>query len=343
MPSSPSERRDDAASARAVAGRLCGAEILAFQRCGGGGNNQVYRVETPHATFALKAYGSSEVDDRDRLGHEFDGLRFLQAAGLGSVVPAAIAVDRTSRCALYEWIEGTSPSEHGAAEIAAALHLVESLHRVRAGARDASLPIATEGVLRLAELVEQLDHRLARLAPIAPHEPELAAFLDAELRPELARRVARLAEWDQHLPLVAAHRTLSPSDFGFHNALRAADGTLRFIDFEYFGWDDPVKLTADFLWHPAMQLSAAERRQFIDGATNTYRDDPHFLTRLAVCFPLYGIRWSLIILNEFLPQLWARRAFAGKGGDWGTAKRVQLQKARANLDAIHSYTEGQFA
>jgi hypothetical protein len=50
-------------------------------------------------------------------------------------------------------------------------------------------------------------------------------------------------------------RTLSPSDFGFHNAIRKTDGTLCFIDFEYFGWDDPVKLTADFLHHPGMALS----------------------------------------------------------------------------------------
>ena len=42
-----------------------------------------------------------------------------------------------------------------------------------------------------------------------------------------------------------AQRALSPSDFGLHNALRGQDGQLRFVDFEYFGWDDPVKLVSD--------------------------------------------------------------------------------------------------
>src|SRR6185503_11886129 len=39
---------------------------------------------------------------------------------------------------------------------------------------------------------------------------------------------------------------LSPSDFGYHNAVLADDETVRFFDFEYAGWDDPAKLVCDF-------------------------------------------------------------------------------------------------
>ena len=130
-------------------------------------------------------------------------------------------------------------------------------------------------------------------------------------------------------------RTLSPSDFGFHNALRRPDGTLCFLDFEYFGWDDPVKLVSDFLLHPGMTLSAtraaalsctAPRRCMV--AMPTFRRvSPHAL-------PLYGLRWVLIMLNEFLPELWARRAFSGKGGDWEGAKRAQLRKARDQIGRV---------
>ena len=28
-----------------------------------------------------------------------------------------------------------------------------------------------------------------------------------------------------------------------------------YIDFGYFGWDDPVKLTSDFIWHAGMVIS----------------------------------------------------------------------------------------
>ncbi|HEV8022117.1 MAG TPA: hypothetical protein VGP41_12675 [Candidatus Lustribacter sp.] len=334
MPSSPADRSGDDAVA-AIAARLCGTDIAGIENCGGGGNNRVFRVQTRTGAFALKSYGPADADNRDRLGHEFDGLRFLRSAGLGSAVPDALAVDRDARCALYEWIDGSVPAEHGAAEVAAALRLLAALHGVRTAPGAAELPIATEAVLRPADLVDQLQARYARLAEVS--DPDLAAFLTGELRPEMDRRLAHLADAGASATLEPAQRTLSPSDFGFHNALRRADGSLTFIDFEYFGWDDPVKLAADFLWHPAMRLSEAERLQFTGGINELYAGDPAFAARLAVYFPLYGIRWSLIILNEFLPERWARRAFAGKGGDWDAAKRTQLQKARANLDVLRAY------
>jgi hypothetical protein len=291
----------------------------------------------------MKSYGAVELDERDRLGHEFDGLRFLRTADASVAVPAALAVDRDAQCALYEWIEGTVPTEHGPAEISAALDVLDALHRARHAPGATNLPMATEAVSRLGDLEQQIESRLARLSAVAQSEPALADFLRTELRPELRRRRDQLAGWELRTVLPLAQRTLSPSDFGLHNALRRIDGSLTFIDFEYFGWDDPVKLTADFLLHPAMQLSDVERRQFIDGAVSLYGSDPTFLARLSVCYPLYGIRWSLIILNEFLPERWARRAFAGKGGDWGAAKREQLRKAGAKLVALRAYEEGQFA
>lgn len=344
MPSLPAEGNGDSLDPiLAVAERLTGEEVVAVEPCGGGANNRVYRIQTRRSTFALKSYGAAGLDDRDRLGHEFDGLRFLNEAGVGRALPAALAVDRGARCALYEWIDGVKPADHGAAEISAALELLGALHRARGSAKAGDLPVATEAVLRLADLAEQTARRYARLADAAASEPELSAFLESELRPELDRRVARLNDWDFNAELAREYRTLSPSDFGFHNALRRADGSLGFIDFEYFGWDDPVKLTADFLWHPGMQLDAAERAQFSRGAGALYGGDPAFSSRLTVCFPLYGLRWVLIILNEFLPELWARRTFAGKGGDRGAAKREQLRKARANLAIVRSYEEGQFA
>ena len=39
---------------------------------------------------------------------------------------------------------------------------------------------------------------------------------------------------------------ISPSDFGFHNALLKSNGDIKFIDFEYAGFDDPAKITSHF-------------------------------------------------------------------------------------------------
>jgi hypothetical protein len=324
----------------ATAQQLCKGEVRAATFCAGGGNNRVYKIDTSAGAFALKLYGAAEANKRDRLGHEFEGLRFLTQCGIGSV-PGALAIDRTQRCALYEWIAGTRVTEHGIEDIRQTLDFLQALRSAGSQAGATALPAATEAVFVLSDLAEQIEARLTRLRPATHTEPDLNTFITDELLPELDRQLLRLRAWDMEAPLAPNQRILSPSDFGFHNALRRPNGSLCFIDFEYFGWDDPVKLAADFLSHPAMNLSDAERVQFHAGVARLYGDDDSFLPRLALCLPLYGIRWVLIMLNEFVPQLWARREFSGKGGDREAAKRVQLQKARAKLVSVQAYTEGQ--
>ena len=106
--------------------------------------------------------------------------------------------------------------------------------------------------------------------------------------------------WD--VPLAFAQRTLSPSDFGFHNALRRPDGSVVFLDFEYFGWDDPAKLCSDFCLHPGMGLDDNLAARFLRGARAIYgAADAQYESRLAVMRPLCGLCWCMIVLNSFLP------------------------------------------
>jgi hypothetical protein len=164
----------------------------------------------------------------------------------------------------------------------------------------------------------------------------LAAFLRDRFEPEFA---ARRQVDPAFAELPPAHRTLSPSDFGFHNALRRPGGELVFIDFEYFGWDDPVKLVSDFLWHPAVELSAAERDVLVAAAAATYGDDPAYAARRAAYEPLIALRWAAIVLNEFVPEVWARRVYAGQTGDWSAVKERQLAKAGGLLDRLATGVE----
>ena len=119
-----------------------------------------------------------------------------------------------------------------------------------------------------------------------------------------------------------------PSDFGFHNALRDESGRLTFIDFEYFGWDDPVKLTADVMLHPGTPVATELRSRFRIAAEKLYGDDPDFAVRLAAFHPLFGLRWVLILLNEFHPERWRGRVLAGASDGWAEAKKAIAGRAR---------------
>jgi hypothetical protein len=321
-----------------LAATLAGEPARDVESVRRGGNSRVFRVQYTARACALKLYPPRAADPRDRLGAEAAALRFL-GADAGCPTPRLIAIDTGRNAALLEWIEGVPVADPADTGVDAALAFLARLHARRNEDGAAALPAASEACLSAAELESQIARRLDRLAEASAKTPTLAALLQSGLRPSLADfsgrgraayRAASLA-WESDIP--DARRTLSPSDFGFHNALRRANGEIVFLDFEYFGWDDPVKLTSDVLLHPGMNLADTAKRRFLEGARAIYDDDPSFAARLAALYPLFGLRWCAILLNEFLPEKWAVRAHAG-GGDAESARTRQLAKAEALLHRL---------
>lgn len=325
--------------ARQAAMALLGNGVADLSRVPGGGNNRLFQVNTANGDhFALKSYLSDRADPRDRLGAEFEGIRFLRQHGIRQV-PRPIACDRDAGSALYEWVEGEPIGDIGATELYQATAFLAELHGLAGIEAARELPLASEACLSGMELVRQIEHRASRLRAV--DHMGLRRFL-AEPYAELHDRHIDAAvdgfaatELDFYGDLAFERQTLSPSDFGFHNALRRKDGTLVFLDFEYFGRDDPVKLTADFLLHPAMSLSREQKRDFYREMREVYGGDPQFGLRFRLLYPLFGLRWALILLNTFVPERWRRQAFADGSKALEEMQERQLGKARAMLDHIY--------
>ncbi len=320
-------------AAAAAAAALLLTPVATIERVRGfGRNSSVYRVRAGGASYALKQYPPRGEGERNRAAIEFGALRFLAAHGITDV-PKALAVDSQRGYALIEWIDGDPVTAATQADIAAAAGFLGAVHALRGGDDAKAQPSAAEACLSAGEIVAQIERRLAQLDAIAVADPKLAALLDGTARPLLARieawagagyAAARLA-FDQ--PIAASGTTLCPADFGLHNTLRRKSGQLVFIDFDYFGWDDPVKLTSDFLLHPGMLLPEQLKRQFAAAAAAVYEGDSGFRARLALLYPLFALRWCLILLNEFLPERWVNRRNAGVSADCDLAKRRQLDRA----------------
>lgn len=278
-----------------AASRLAGEAVVTMVPAGAGANSHVLRVTTPTRTLGLKCYPHRPGDPRDRLDVEWRALRFLRGIGL-EAVPAALGRDDANRLMLMEWIEGQLMGAHSPADIDAAVRFIADVFQASTTAHAAGFTLASEACLSVAQINRQIE---TRLAVFAPH-PMLQAFLDNTFLPALATARSRIApELGRGRDLPVSLRRLIPADFGFHNALRQPDGRLRFVDFDYFGWDDPVKMTADFVLHPAMSLGAADKRSIVTQLAASVPEDTAFLDRLAVHKPLYALRWALILLNPF--------------------------------------------
>ena len=110
-------------------------------------------------------------------------------------------------------------------------------------------------------------------------------------------------------------RCLSPSDFGFHNAVLTEHSQLTFFDFEYAGWDDPAKTICDFFCQPKVPVSLDFYDVFASAIAACASSPEKVRARADRLLPLYRIKWCCILLNEFLPVDEQRRRFAGAEQD----------------------------
>jgi hypothetical protein len=329
-----------------VAARLLRAGVASTEAIGGGRNSRVYRVVTtgqPDTTgqqdFVVKCY-FPRADNRNCLAREFAALDFLRSNGIRNV-PAAVVADEAAGCAVYEFIEGVKVSggELAEADLDAAAAFLCRLKEMARRPAAAAMPAAADACFSVAQTLRYLHGRLGRLqanAASGPEETEFRDFLSREFLPAMEDITARACrDGEPEAELAPADRTLSPSDFGFHNALLRGGREWVFLDFEYFGWDDPTKTVSDFLLHPGMELSEACKMRFVDGLRESFAADPGFAGRLRRVYPLYGLIWCLILLNEFLPEHLRRRQFAAvRPRTRRAVQGEQLTKARRMLARV---------
>lgn len=313
-----------------IAEDLAGCPVDQLIPCRSGRNSRVYKVSCGNNTFALKSYPPKASDPRDRFGTEIKALKFYEANG-NPHTPHLLAVDISRGIALMEWIDGIHVKTPGMNDLDQAIDFIARTHAAETKGGDV-FGLATEPCLCGADMDRHLALRLEKLSSVAQQEPELNYFLVNELSRTLesARNHAHGITFSSQL--TRPKQSLIPADFGFHNALKTAGGRIYFIDFEYFGWDDPVRLTADFLLHPGMALDEQCQNRFCRGMIDIFQADKEFEQRLLQLLPLYGIRWALILLNEFLPDRWQARVFAGETASWEEIKSMQLEKSRTTLN-----------
>ena len=302
----------------------------------GRGNSKIFQLETSVGPVALKVYPDMHADTRPRRRTEWSALNFLQANKLQT--PAPVATDSDFNWSLLEWVAGVSGNQQNDSHIYIAADFVRGLNETTKGlARSSLFGDATESCLTPDLVEQQIDERLKALKSVG--DDDLQQFLINHLEPKFADKVrqAKAALGGAYSTRLAEeYWTLSPSDFGLHNAIITPLGDIVFFDFEYFGWDDPVKLTADFCHHPGMSISVGAQRIWISQMRKIFGSDPNFTLRLRALYPLYAIRWSLIILNEFRSDKIKNRLHAQSRmqSDIRSTQIAQLEKAKLMIENL---------
>lgn len=323
-------------------------EVTEAEPCSSGRNNRTYRVVGSNSVFAVKEYFRHEDDRRDRLGTEYSFLTYAADAAPGWT-PSPLALDREGGIALYEFIDGRPlrPDEIGWEHVSAAVQFFRALNS-NPERMKAKLPLASESCFSFNDHIGLIDARLKALRAIEPRSEEdfaarrLLTAVDAHWR-ELADDVLRGAKnagLSASELLDSEQRCLSPSDFGFHNALLGRDGAIRFLDFEYAGWDDPAKMTGDFFAQLAVPAPPGLFKRFTEEALAILPRPGELVSRAHLLRPVYQVKWCCIALNVFHPTHLARRQFSDPSLDITDLKRRQLAKAQALFNSMETRQHG---
>ena len=308
----------------------------------GGKNNRVYRVATTGGHVLLKSYFRHPDDPRDRLGTEFAFSRFAWDNGV-RCIPRPIIADAGAGLGLFEYVSGRPLNPGGVTDLAVdqAIEFFRTLNRAKGHA--GLLPKASESCFSLNDHFATVSRRVERLTTIPVGnvvDVAAAGFIETELVPTWDRVLAAASDTALSLgkPLDAQNRCVSPSDFGYHNAILADDGQLRFIDFEYAGWDDPSKLICDFFCQPARPAPPHAFGRFAEAIAAEMPDAALHVQRANLLLPVYRVKWVCIMLNDFQAVGGSRRAFSGTAAEQESRKANQLSKARAALAAVNHST-----
>ncbi len=302
-----------------------------------GKNNRLYHVvANDNSEYALKSYSQDNYHENSRLEVEFDSLNLLNQFEVFNV-PKPIAKNMRENCGIYSWINGNKVSFITNNEIDQSIEFICNLYNLPRDKNFLGFNNAKEACFSADTIVRQIISRYNRLTVQSPFNVLLSNFLRDEFEPLISPLINKVTNeylksglnFDENI--LDKNKILSPSDFGFHNSIKSSNGKLFFIDFEYFGWDDPSKLIADFLLHPAIDdinFGLNDWKTFYKKSKNIFTDDKNFKSRLLMNLPLYAMRWALILLNEFIPNNWDRRVFSGEKNSKDIILQNQITKAK---------------
>lgn len=318
-------------------------EIL--DQLGGGRNSRVFKIRSDEGlTYVIKIYYQDRNDTRNRLKTEYTSLEFLRENGFDNI-PSPLYLNPKFGFAVYEYICGKKISTENISEdhIEDAVRFLCDLKKVGQRLDVKKFGNASEAFYSCSDIISNIELRLKRLSISSRNGPlsqELQLFLNKKLIPAFAN-TCKSARWlfkeAFETKIQLKERTLSPSDFGFHNAIQKQNGKIVYVDFEYFGWDDPVKMISDFILHPGMQLKEQHKSLFLTKIVSEFRHSESFNIRFRGLFPLFVIKWCIILLNEFNSVDSKRRDFAQADNKNAYSIRLlQLEKSKLMLNEVNN-------
>ena len=309
--------------------------IKKIQRIKGRANSDVYKI-FDNENYICKVYPDYTHDNRNRLKSEIKAYDFFS---INKIVNTSRlqAFNHNLNFGIYKWIDGSELKKIKNSHILEASLFIKTLVTKTKNIDQNKFELASAACISGKMIEDQIFDRVEKINQYSGRYLNLNNFLNNDLLP-LFKKVLKKSKkkWPGNfsLELDQKYQILSPSDFGFHNAKITKEG-LKFFDFEYFGWDDPVKLTSDFILHPSMNLTDSQKKYWLQKMKVIFKNDYNFSKRFHASYSLYAICWCLINLNIYFKDELLNNSMTKQEKLLINEKReLQLKKSKKLLSYI---------
>ncbi|CAM2007969.1 phosphotransferase [Acanthopleuribacter pedis] len=298
------------------------------------GDNYIYQVSCADGSqYILKHFLESSENAEERLAGEVKHLNALHQVGI-TKVPKSFW--HRGCWGLFNHIEGSHVDEPNDQDVGQLIDFLIALDQKSDALRAQQVDRAPKARFRLHLYADKLNTLWNQVLsacqrPDGPKDIMLFMMTDMEqLRQDNLNHFylwLKREKWEKEQEISEKEAIFSPSDFGFHNTIKAADGTLSFLDFEESGWDDPAKLLADFFYNTEQNLTMENKLKVLDAFVKQREWDENFLKRFWAVSDLIAVEWILNHLSVVIPDVMRRLQYANPGLDPKQVVKQHFQAA----------------
>jgi len=283
-----------------------GLKIKEWKPLSGGMNNKLFCLNALNKKLLLKLYVS---DDRNRLQREYSSFEYLKKEGFVDV-PLTFLKDKKLNFAVYSFEEGIpkNAEDLNKKDLEKMVDFLVRLQKLKPPTSQ-FLP-AVMSCFSLEEYLKKIENRVENFSK-AINDPELQVGVKNFVQKtkilnflkEKSLMVCQNIRKNKLTEVInEKDKRLSPVDFGIHNTIFKLDGNQVYVDFEYFGWDDPTEVIAFFVNHDkTTNLSDENKKFFIETYKNKSRLPKHLIDKLDSLIVLDSLDWIGLLLGSMTP------------------------------------------
>lgn len=298
------------------------------------GNNELWKIQTQKREYLLKIYSEYHSDNWKRGENEYNSIRYLRRRGIKEI-PEAIKFYEKENIGIYSFVEGRTLKQEEISDkhIISAADFLAKVHKLRT--RINKFGPASSACFSKDDYFNVINRRFEN---VSNFKADTGILREAKelLENKISPRIKKINEDMAKLPidyLKLESQVLTPADFGFHNILVNGED-YKFVDFEYFGRDDPARQIMDFLHHDKFKEVKKELGYLF---LKEYQEKvgKSIEPRIKIIDPIIGLTWVLIYLNV-LPQV-ARDNLYKKGLNVDNILKERIKKAENKLEDINYF------